>query len=67
MEIKDIIKSVNKDPFYADNLTQEELESIINYAKDKFFNTNKPIMEDVIYDILIDFLKQKYPKWKKSI
>jgi hypothetical protein len=29
MEIKDIIKSINEDPFYADNLNQEELESII--------------------------------------
>lgn len=61
-EIKNIIKSVNTDPFSADNLTQLELESVINYAKDRFFNTGKPVMEDAVYDILIDFLKQKYPK-----
>lgn len=61
-DIKKIIKLINKDPFVADNLTQLELESIINYAKDKFFNTGQPVMEDTIYDILIDFVKKKYPK-----
>jgi len=58
------IKNIIKDPFYADNLTQIELENIIEYANDKFFNTNEPIMEDAIYDVLIDFLKNKYPKSK---
>lgn len=62
MEIKNIIKFINNDPFYADSLTQSQLESVINYAKDKFFNTDKPVIEDVVYDILIDFLKEKYPK-----
>ena len=62
METINIIKSINIDPFSADNLSQLELESVINYANDKFFNTNKPVMEDNIYDILVDFLKQKYPK-----
>jgi NAD-dependent DNA ligase len=56
------IKNIIKDPFSADNLSQKELETIIEYANEKFFNTNKPIMEDAIYDILIDFLKNKYPK-----
>jgi NAD-dependent DNA ligase len=58
------IKNIIKDPFSADNLTQKELEEIIKYAADKFFNTNKPVLEDNIYDILIDFLKNKFPKSK---
>jgi len=60
--IINIIKNINKDPFSADNLSQLELESIIIYATDKFFNTSNPVMEDNVYDILIDFLKKKYPK-----
>jgi NAD-dependent DNA ligase len=58
------IKNIIKDPFSADNLSQKELEEIIKYAADKFFNTNKPVLEDNIYDILIDFLKNKFPKSK---
>lgn len=60
--IKDIIKKININPFAADMLSQIELESIITYATDKYFNTNKPVFEDVIYDILVDFLKKKFPK-----
>ena len=49
-----------------DNLADavEELEQIITLAADKFFNTKKPIMEDNVYDILIDFLRTKFPKSK---
>jgi NAD-dependent DNA ligase len=64
LQIKNIIKTINTDPFSADNLSQEELETVITYANDKFFNTSKPVMEDSVYDILVDFLKQKFPKSK---
>ena len=64
LQIKNIIKTINSDPFSADSLSQEELETIITYANDKFFNTSKPVMEDSVYDILVDFLKQKFPKSK---
>jgi len=64
LQIKNIIKNINTDPFSADNLSQEELETVITYANDKFFNTSKPVMEDSVYDILVDFLKQKFPKSK---
>jgi NAD-dependent DNA ligase len=63
-EILKLVKKINKDPFSADELSQLELETVIKYAADKFFNTKNPIMEDTIYDILIDFLKEKYPKSK---
>lgn len=63
-EIKINIKKIINDPYSADELTQNELENIIKYAADKFFNTKTPVLEDNIYDILIDFLKSKYPKSK---
>jgi len=62
--IKKIIKVIIKDPFDADSLNQEELESVIKYAVDKFFNTKKPVIEDAVYDILVDFLTSKFPKSK---
>jgi len=60
MEINKLIK----DPFSADLLNQDELEAIIRYANDAFFNTKKPLMDDNTYDILKDFLKSKFPKSK---
>jgi len=64
METSKLIKEIIKNPYDADNLNQEQLEEIIKIAADKFFNTDNPIMNDAIYDILIDFLKSKFPKSK---
>ena len=62
--IKKIIKTIIKNPFDADSLNQEELESVIKYAADKFFNTKKSVIDDAVYDILVDFLTSKFPKSK---
>jgi NAD-dependent DNA ligase len=59
-----IIENININPYDADNLNRKELETIVELAADKFFNTDTPIMEDNVYDILIDFLRTKYPKSK---
>lgn len=62
-----IINRINKDPFEeVKTLTEKELEEILVKAQDTFFNTGKPILSDAIYDILIDYMKFKYPKNKVS-
>ena len=62
-----IIKSLNKSPFDTlEKLNEKQLEEIAIIAKDKFFNSEKPILTDEIYDILIDYLKFKFPKNKIS-
>ena len=59
-----VISKLNKDPFnYSKDLEIDELEKIISYAADKFFN-EKSIISDEIYDLLIDFLRYKDPKNK---
>ena len=47
---------------FISKLSINELENIINYASDKYYNTSDSIINDDLYDILIDFLKIKNPK-----
>ena len=48
----------------ASSFTIDELEEVIEYASDKYYNTSKPVISDELYDILIDFLKINSPKSK---
>ena len=59
--IKKLLKS--KDSIeYITTLTNEELEEIITYSADKYYNTSNSVISDDLYDILIDYLKLKNPK-----
>ena len=54
--MSDIIKELKKADdiiTYISNLNVENLESIINYTADKYYNFKKPVISDTIYDILI--------------
>ena len=54
------VKELSKNPFItAENMSVEELENIILKANDAFFNSDKPIISDAIFDMLVDFLKSK--------
>ena len=62
-----IIKAINNSPFEViETLSENQLEEIIQSAQDKFFNSNKPLISDNIYDILIDYMRFKFPKNKVS-
>ena len=56
------LKKVEDTIEYINTLTIEELENIITYAADKYYNTQESVISDEIYDILIDFLKLKDSK-----
>ena len=61
----EIIKDLVKNPFEKiKELSINQLEEIIILANDAFFNSSEPLMDDTIYDILIDWLKLKAPKSK---
>lgn len=60
--VKKLLKSGTEPIEVASNLSVEELEKVITYASDKYYNSAKPVITDTLYDILIDFLKMKDPK-----
>jgi DNA ligase (NAD+) len=62
--IPNLSKISNNPLIEIPKLTQKELEEIIVYTADKYYNTGKPVIEDNIYDLLFDYLKDKYPKSK---
>ena len=52
-----IIKKIKEDPLdKIGELSIKELEEVIEYASDKYYNTNKPVIEDAYYDLMIDYL-----------
>jgi DNA ligase (NAD+) len=57
LNTKDIIE-------YISNLSIQELEDVIKYSADKYYNTGVSVISDSIYDMLIDYLKNKSPKSK---
>lgn len=67
MSISDIIKYINKSDDIINNINNlsiQDIENIINYSADKYYNKSQSVISDVIYDMLIDFLKLKNPKSK---
>ena len=48
---------------FISKLDNNELEEIITFASDKYYN-NKPVITDALFDILIDYLRHNNPKSK---
>lgn len=65
--MSDLVKKIidpSKDSIETiSNFSVSDLEKVIIYASDKYYN-KEPVISDDIYDILIDFLKIKQPKSK---
>lgn len=62
--MEDIISRIKKNPYdEVQDLSISELVDIIQYSRDKFFNSES-VISDNIYDLIIDFLTFKDPKNK---
>lgn len=65
--MSDILKKLNsaKDVIeFISNLSISELEQLITYTADKYYNSGESVISDAIYDMLVDYLKLKNPKSK---
>ena len=61
---------LNNDPKkYAKNADIKELENILRYLSDAYYNTSKPLVSDEIFDLLKEALQERDPtnKFLKEI
>ena len=59
-----LLKSINKNiDKYIERLKEKDLEKVIKYASDLYYN-DEPILDDDIFDILVERLREINPKNK---
>lgn len=57
-----LIKKINENIFTVlEDITEKELEDVIKFAANKYYNTGNPVMEDETYDLLVEFLAEISP------
>ena len=57
------INNILKDPYnYANKISKKELENILTYLNKLYRQSNKSVVSDEVYDIMLDVLKVKDPK-----
>jgi DNA ligase (NAD+) len=56
------IQDIKNDPsVYAHNITIKKLENIIKHLSEAYYNTDKALVSDAIFDTLIDVLRERDP------
>ena len=63
---KDIIHFQKLGISYLDKLTEKKLNKMMEYASDVYYNTKQTIMTDSEYDIVKEFVENKFPKSKMA-
>ena len=59
-----LISKLKSDPYEAvQSLSIPDLEKLVNHLRDKFFN-DESVVSDEVYDLIIDFITYKDPKNK---
>jgi DNA ligase (NAD+) len=61
--MQSLIKQINENLYSVlETITKNNLVKVIKYAANKYYNTGKPVMEDEIYDLLVEYLEKIDPK-----
>jgi hypothetical protein len=59
------IKDINNDPMgFIKKNKKQDIIALLMKADDAFFNDDKDLIHDDIYDIIKDYIRSKYPKDK---
>ena len=60
--MQSLINQINENIYSVlETITKKDLVKVIKYF-DKYYNTGKPVMEDEVYDLLIEYLEEIDPK-----
>lgn len=62
MDIVNRLKTKKQFSEFVATGTKAELEAVINAAADAYYNTDKPLLTDADYDLLVESLKIRWPK-----
>ena len=54
-----LITKIINDIEYINNISTNKLKNLVIYAADKYYNTEKSVISDEIYDLLIEILKNR--------
>jgi NAD-dependent DNA ligase len=59
---KSFIEKLKKNPSdIAEELSDDDLTKLLKKLADVYYNTDKPLVDDITYDILFDILKERDP------
>jgi NAD-dependent DNA ligase len=61
---KDIIHFQKLGISYLEKLTEKKLNKMMEYSSDIYYNTKQTVMTDSEYDIIKEFMENKFPKSK---
>lgn len=57
------LRAIKKNPAdYVQDLNKKESVDLAQYMDYRYHEKNKPVVDDEVYDLLIDHIKDKYPK-----
>lgn len=60
MDVITTIKSIQHNPLETiSNLSNIEIDRILKYVSHKYYNTDKPIISDELFDIILDKMKER--------
>ena len=61
--VKKLIEQIkNKGETFLKSLNESQVENIIVFADDQYYNKNKPVMSDDEYDVVLSWAQSKFPK-----
>lgn len=68
MKIKELIELLKQEPMMLlESIGESEIKKIIDYFSEQYYNKNKSIISDQLFDLIKDYYEKEYKKKYKEI